>query len=133
MQKRITRVSVLGLVAATFMFAAPAQADTTKDFTTGAALIGANILYVPAKLVYAFSGGIVAAAAYGISGGDADVVDPILAAAVRGDYVIDEAHLKGRKRVEFVGRLAEHERTRDVAAGPVPRPIGRGQGEDAGF
>lgn len=99
----------------------------------GAALIGANLLYVPAKLVYAAAGGIVAGAAYAVSGGDADVVDPIVAAAISGDYVLEESHLRGRQPVEFVGRHEAHERARDVAAGPVEERRGTDQGEDAGF
>ena len=113
----------LALAATVLLSAPPAQADTTKDFTTGGALILANVFYMPAKLVYAAAGSVVAGAAYAVSGGDADVVDPILAAAIAGDYVIEEKHLRGKEEIEFVGRLPAHEQARDVAAG----------GEDAGF
>lgn len=128
MTQRRLRIQALGLLLAGGLFAAPAQAGTTTDVSTGAALIGANLLYVPAKIVYAATGGIVAAAAYAVSAGDAAVVDPIIAASIRGDYIIEEAHLRGKKPVEFIGRLEAHERVRDVATGPPPD-----QGEDAGF
>jgi len=125
---RTHRTRWIHLVVAIVLFAAPAQAGTGGDVTKGAVLIGTNLLYVPAKLIYAATGSLVAAAAYAVSAGDSEVVDPILAAAVRGDYLIQEAHLKGEKPLEFIGRLEAHERVRDVAAGPPPD-----QGEDAGF
>ena len=132
MQKRTFRARWLAAAAGLVLIAAPAHAGATKDLTTGAVLIAANLVYVPCKLVYAAAGGIVAGAAYVVSGGDAAVVDPIVAAAVRGDYVIEEAHLRGQKPVEFIGRLEAHERAREVAAGPPPAQPAD-QGEDAGF
>ncbi len=128
--QRSLRARWLAGAAGIVLLAAPAQAGAAKDFTTGAALIVMNIVYVPAKVIYAAAGGIVAGAAYAVSGGDSDVVDPIVAAAVSGDYVIEEAHLRGKKPVEFIGRLERHEQARGVASGPPP---GRDQGEDAGF
>ena len=44
----------------------------------------------------------------GVSVETTDVVDPIIAAAIAGDYVLEEAHLRGKRPVEFVGRLDEH-------------------------
>lgn len=132
MKHRNLRARWIAAAAGLIFLATPAYAGAGKDFTTGAALIGANLLYMPAKLIYAAAGGIVAGAAYAVSGGDADVVDPIVAAAVSGDYVLEESHLRGKKPVEFVGRLDEHERLRDVASGPSDRDHSD-QGEDAGF
>lgn len=133
MKKRTFRARWLATAAGLVFLAAPAYAGATKDFTTGAALIAINIIYAPVKLVYAAAGGVVAGAAYAVSGGDMDVVNPIVAAAVRGDYVIEEAHLRGQKPIEFVGRLEAHEQARDVASRPPESTGGTDQGEDAGF
>ncbi len=133
MKQRTLRARWLAAAAGIILLAAPAQAGATKDFTIGAALIAINLVYVPAKLVYAAAGGLVAGAAYAVSGGDAAVADPIVAAAVGGDYIVEQAHLRRQKPIEFVGRLEAHEVARDVASGTPGRGRPADQGEDAGF
>ena len=83
MKQRTLRARWIAAAAGMVFLAAPAHVGATKDFTTGAALIGINILYVPAKLIYAAAGGIVAGAAYAVSGGDAAVVDNVMAMYTR--------------------------------------------------
>ena len=61
MQQRSLRAGWIAAAAGLVLFATPAHAGATKDFTTGAVLIAANIVYAPCKLVYAAAGGIVAA------------------------------------------------------------------------
>lgn len=66
-----------------------------------------SIVYAPAKVLYAAGGGLVAGLAYVLSAGDQDVTEPILTPALRGDYVVTPAHLRGERPLEFIGREPE--------------------------
>ncbi|MDX1648829.1 MAG: hypothetical protein R3263_03145 [Myxococcota bacterium] len=105
---------VLGL-AGVLLLAAPsgAQAQSAgREFGLGATCALGNLIYGPAKLLYASGGALIAGMAWAFSGGDREVAGPILDASVRGDYVIMPSHLQGRRELEFVGRRPDHERVR---------------------
>lgn len=116
-------VSVLGL-------AAPAHAGAAADLGRGAALVVANVFYMPAKLIYALAGGVVAGCAYGLSAGDKEVVDPIVDRSFRGDYVLVGDHLSGRREIEFIGRTPEERQARSSTPDGGLQEEGP---EDAGF
>lgn len=107
--------------------ALPALADPpTQELKTGASCVLANVIYMPAKVLYAAGGGLVAGAAYLFSAGDKSVAMPILDAAVGGDYVVQPEHLSGEKQLVFFGQGEEQQRAEaevlsDVAA-PAPEP-----------
>ena len=42
--------------------------------------------------------------AYGLSGGDGDVMRAVVRPAIRGDYVVTPGHLRGERQLEFFGR-----------------------------
>lgn len=93
-----------------------------REFGIGATCALGNLVYGPAKLLYASGGGLVAGMAYLFSGGDGEVAGPILDASVRGDYVLMPDHLRGARELEFVGRKPEHEQLRGTAEEPYPDP-----------
>ena len=70
----------------------------------GAASAVCSLLYGPVKVVYALSGLIIGGIAWGLSGGDSDVLKAVITPSVRGDYVITPALLKGERPVEFFGK-----------------------------
>lgn len=109
--------------------ASPALAEPptkpTKELKTGASVVLANVVYMPAKVLYAAGGGLVAGAAYLFSAGDKEVAKPILDAAIGGDYVVEPEHLAGDKKLVFFGQSEEQQRAKaevigDVAAQPEP-------------
>ncbi len=110
----------------TALAASPALADKpTKELKTGASVVLANVVYMPAKVLYAAGGGLVAGAAYLFSAGDKDVAKPILDAAIGGDYLVEPAHLSGDKQLVFFGQSQEQQQAQsealgDVAAQPEP-------------
>lgn len=124
------RLVSLALAVSAFL-AAPALADApTRDLKTGASCVLANVVYMPAKVLYAAGGGLVAGAAYLFSAGDKEVAKPILDAAVGGDYIVQPEHLAGDKKLVFFGQSEEQLRAErdaggeavgDVAA-PAPEP-----------
>jgi hypothetical protein len=95
------------LVSALVVFQAnPAwsASDTARAAGVGAAAALSSLVYGPVKLVYAALGGIVGGIAWGLSGGDSEVKDAVIMPAVRGDYVVTPANIRGEEKLEFVGR-----------------------------
>ncbi len=87
----------------------PADARAQEPSATSEAGIGAlaalsTLVYGPAKLVYALGGVIFGGIAWALSGGDRDVMNAVFTPAVRGDYVVTPAHLRGERPLEFIGR-----------------------------
>jgi hypothetical protein len=123
--------SVVLAFTLTALAASPALADPPgKEAKTGATVVLANVVYMPAKVLYAAGGGLVAGMAYLFSAGDKEVAKPILDASIGGDYIVEPEHLSGDKKLVFFGQSEEQQRAResvegggslgDVAAQPEP-------------
>jgi hypothetical protein len=69
------------------------------------------------KVLYAGMGLLVGGFAWGLSGGDSNVLHAVITPAVRGDYVITPPLLRGERPIEFFGRDPEY-RDHSVAEGP---------------
>ena len=116
------------LVAAGLLVVSPAFAGSNSATGSGSNVVVASnagdsaaaaicsIFYAPLKIAYAAGGSIVAGLGYVVSGGDKDVVDPILNASVRGDYWLTPEQIRGDKPIEFVGRSPENQALRDATA-----------------
>jgi hypothetical protein len=123
-----TARSVVLALTLTSLAAGPALADApAKEAKTGATVVLANMVYMPAKVLYAAGGGLVAGMAYLFSAGDKAVTKPILDAAIGGDYIVEPEHLSGEKKLVFFGQSEEQQvaekqaaGTGDVAAQPEP-------------
>jgi hypothetical protein len=93
-------------VAAAFTFT-PASATAESAgaaYGIGIGCVLVNLVYGPAKVLYATGGAIVSGFAYVFTGGDSEVVRPIWNAAMRGDYALVPDQLKGKKPIVFVSR-----------------------------
>jgi hypothetical protein len=73
---------------------------------TIALAIGANLFYMPAKLVYAGLGAITGGAALVLSM-DTSVAQDIWAKSLGGDYVVTPSHIEGETPLEFSGVIEE--------------------------
>ena len=69
----------------------------------GMAAVGTNLLYMPAKMVYALGGGFVGLLAWGVSAGNDDVALGILQPALSGTWVVTPEMLRGEQPVLFLG------------------------------
>jgi hypothetical protein len=69
----------------------------------GAAALFGNLLYIPAKLVYAVTGGIVGGGSYLVTGGNKQVSDTIWRSSLGGDYVLTPGMIQGKEPVYFSG------------------------------
>jgi hypothetical protein len=107
---------VLDAAAQTAPQAAPAQEQQVPEpdeggvnwkgagYGTGA-LLG-NVLYIPAKLVYAAGGGLTGGLAYLVTGGNKQNADTIWRSSLGGDYVLTPDMVAGKQPVNFSGPTA---------------------------
>ncbi len=69
----------------------------------GAETVGANLLYVPAKVLYGVLGGITGGAGYLLTGGNSQTSDTIWRSSLGGDYVLTPEMIKGQQSIHFSG------------------------------
>ena len=108
MRTRRLRAALLASLLVCAMGAPPARASTASEagWHIGSAL--STAVYAPLKLFYAAAGLVFGGIGWGISGGDPGVMDAVVTPAVRGDYLVTPAHLRGERRLEFVGTAPPH-------------------------
>ena len=97
-------LALAALVVALQPGPALAVESTTSEAGIGAAAALCSLIYGPAKVTYAALGLVFGGMAWGLSAGDTDVMEAVILPAVRGDYVVTPAILRGEKPLEFIGR-----------------------------
>jgi len=103
--------SVMLLLVSLLMVAVPrAEAGYGKDAGMGVACVFINVLYMPAKLVYATLGGLTGGVAYLLTGLNYDVADRVWAPSLGGNYVVTPAHLRNEQTLYFSGAVEESPR-----------------------
>ena len=78
------------------------SAQSPSGVALGAMLVGANLFYVPAKLVYAAVGGVTGAVAL-VLAHDSGVAQDVWKPALGGDFFVTADHLHGNARLRFAG------------------------------
>ena len=69
----------------------------------GAGALLCNVLYIPAKLVYALLGGLVGGGTYLITAGNQQAANTVWRSALGGDYVVTPQMLAGQQPINFSG------------------------------
>ena len=69
----------------------------------GAGALLCNVLYIPAKLVYAVLGGVVGGGTYLVTGGNQQAANTVWRSALGGDYVVTPQMLAGQQPINFSG------------------------------
>ena len=92
---------VAGLASAT-----PARASYWEDAGWGTLTMLSNVLYMPAKLVYATAGGLTGGIALGLTGGDFDTAEKIWVTSMGGTYVLTPGMIQGQDAIAFAGTPA---------------------------
>ena len=89
----------------------PARAADTawNDAGLGLLSVASSLFYSPVKVIYATAGSLTAGLAYALSGGQRDLSKILLARSIGGDYVVTPEHLRGDRRLTFVGPDPEPE------------------------
>jgi hypothetical protein len=62
-----------------------------------------NLLYIPAKLVYAILGGLIGGGAWVVTAGNGQTADTIWRSSLGGDYVVTPDMLAGKQPLHFSG------------------------------
>jgi hypothetical protein len=86
----------------------------------GAGALLCNVLYIPAKLVYAILGGLVGGGTYLITAGNQQAANTVWRSALGGDYVVTPQMLAGQQPINFSGPTD----TPPTAAEPVTSTSG---------
>lgn len=102
------RTIVAALVLSTVLGTAmPAMAEDDNRFATdfgyGVGAFFTNLVYMPAKFVYATLGGITGGFAYVLTGFNFNVGKSVWVPSTGGDYVITPAMLRGDDPIYFSG------------------------------
>ena len=82
---------------------AEASGDFASDAGIGIACVFVNLLYVPAKIVYATLGGFTGGVAYLLTGANYDVAERIWTPSLGGNYLVTPAHLRNEDTLYFSG------------------------------
>ncbi len=128
-QGRSRRALAVVVVAGAIVFApAAARADERSFWETVGVGVGAgalNVLYFPAKLVYATSGALVGGVAWLVTLGDIDAAQSVWGSTLGGTWAITPSMIEGRDPVEFNGRVPLHvgPSTGSEAAAATPDPL----------
>lgn len=88
----------------------------------GALAALSTLVYGPVKLTYAVLGLVIGGSAWGLSGGDTQVLDAVVTPAVRGDYVVTPQHIRMERSLEFYGRDPQNREVQQAAAGSAGSP-----------
>jgi len=114
--KNTTRVRATLFACGMAIAIAPGIARANDEGLTSEAGVGAlaalsTLIYGPTKIVYATLGLVFGGIAWGLSGGDHDVMAAVITPAVRGDYVVTPSHVRMEQTLEFLGREPEYRTT----------------------
>ena len=118
MRRLLIAMVVVGLVVGSIRFhpalaqtepeplaspAASTEENPAASFGWGMAAVGTNLLYIPAKMIYAITGGLVGLLAWGVTLGNNDVGLGVLQPAVTGTWVVTPEMLRGDQPIMFLG------------------------------
>jgi len=85
----------------------PTGSDDTWTRVGWGCLTGlSNLVYVPAKLVYASLGGLTGGLALGLTGGDLNTAEAIWEPSLTGDYFLTPGMIQGEEPISFAGAPA---------------------------
>lgn len=99
------RAAVLASLLLCALNAPPARAGVASEAGWQLGSAASTLLYAPLKMVFATTGLVFGGIGWGLSGGSSEVLDTIVTPAVRGDYLVTPAHLRGDRSLAFVGPL----------------------------
>jgi hypothetical protein len=109
---------ILAMAAAPTAARAEMGTDLPTDGGIGAVSALCTLVYGPLKLTYATLGMLVGGMAWGLSGGDEQVLESVITPALRGDYVVTPEHIRMERSLEFYGHDSRSREVQQAAAVP---------------
>ena len=104
-----TAVLLAGLAAAR-----PAAAGYLGDAGWGTLTVLTNVVYMPAKLIYATAGAVTGGFAFALTGGDLQTAETVWVTSMGGTYVITPSMLQGQEPIAFTGTPSGNSTTADT-------------------
>lgn len=98
--------------------------DTWSQVGWGTLTVLSNVVYVPAKLVYASLGCLTGGLALGLTGGDLATAQSIWEPSLGGDYFLTPGMIQGEEGVSFAGAPA------DLTTVPAEEPAQTEHGDE---
>lgn len=89
----------------------------------GAAALLGNVLYIPAKLVYAVLGGIGGGAAFLLTAGNTQTANTIWRSSLGGDYVLTPQMVAGEEPINFSGPTETAPTPPDTSGASAVQPM----------
>jgi len=109
-------VALGGMLLGTSAVVQAEENQFARDFGMGLGASGANLLYMPTKIVYATLGGVTGGFAYALTGGNLDAARKVWTPSMGGTYVVTPTMLLGEEKVMFSG-TTEPKRTEVALSG----------------
>ena len=109
---------ILALAATPTAAWADMGSDLPNEGGIGAVAALSTLVYGPVKLTYATLGLLIGGAAWGLSGGDQQVLESVVTPALRGDYVVTPEHIRMERGLEFYGRDSQYREVQQAAVAP---------------
>ncbi len=97
------------------------EPSSGEDLGYGVGSVLASMFYSPFKITYAGLGLITGGLGYVLSAGNTNVANNIINPAIRGDYIVTPAHLKGEEPLIFVGPPPSPEPQQASSSAPPQR------------
>jgi len=95
--------AIVATAALVVGLAAPAKAAYLEDAGWGALTVLSNVLYMPAKIIYATAGGLTGGFAFALTGGDLQTAENVWVTSMGGTYVVTPGMLQGQEPIAFTG------------------------------
>ena len=106
-------IAAVALVAG-LVSAAPARAGYLEDAGWGSLTMLSNVIYMPAKFIYATAGGLTGGFAFALTGGDLETAEKIWVTSMGGTYVLTPGMLQGQDAIAFTGTPSTNNATADT-------------------
>jgi hypothetical protein len=110
MRRRIISVALVIVLVLATVGPAPAEEDRSygPQAGWGFAAVGANLLYIPAKVTYVVVACVTGGLVYGLTLGNSRAVDAIFHPALGGTYVLTPAMMRGDEPIFFFGESIQY-------------------------
>jgi hypothetical protein len=101
--RRFCKTLGVAVLVLTLGGSTPAHAGYGSEFGWGMAAVGANLFYIPAKLLYATVGGVTGGLGYLLTLGNPAALHTVLGPSVGGTYILTPDMLRGEQPILFSG------------------------------
>jgi hypothetical protein len=99
----VRRLVLIAVVLCLRFQVALAEGDYPSEAGYGVLAVATNLLYMPAKFVYAALGGLTGSLAYLLTVGDLDTAESIWSPSLGGTYVVSPKMLRSEEPILFSG------------------------------